>query len=79
MLDPEQELAVQITQIDGVKVDYVHLAKPGKKEVLQQLTANSATHAQFKLRIGAMGRDMQRRCYSEGHYCKSQRFIIASV
>ena len=42
MLNSEQELAVQVTQIDGVKVDDVHLAKPGKKEVLQQLTANSA-------------------------------------
>jgi hypothetical protein len=38
----EEELAIQIAEIDCIKIDNVNLPKAGQDQVLQQFTANSA-------------------------------------
>ena len=39
---PEQELAVQVGDVDGVHVDHVDAAAPGQRQVLEQLAAQAA-------------------------------------
>ena len=39
---PEEELAIEVAQVDGVEVDDVDFAKPGQDEVLEELAANTA-------------------------------------
>lgn len=43
MLGAEKELAIQITQIDGVEVDYVDFAETGQDEVFEQLAADATS------------------------------------
>jgi hypothetical protein len=42
MLMSKEELAIQVGEIDGVKVDDVDLAEACKHEVLEQLTSNAS-------------------------------------
>lgn len=42
MLITEQELAIKIAEVDGVKVDDVDFAEAGEDKVLEQLAANTA-------------------------------------
>lgn len=46
MLMTEQKLAVQVAQVDSVKVDDVNLAEAGQDEILEEFTAyaSSADH-----------------------------------
>lgn len=43
MLIAEQELAVEVAQVDGVEVDDVDFTETSENEVLEQLTANTAS------------------------------------
>ena len=43
VLVAKQKLAVEVAEIDGVKVDNVDLAKAGEDEVLKQLAADAAS------------------------------------
>ncbi len=38
----EEELAVQVAQIDGVKIDDVNLAKAGQDQILEQFASDPA-------------------------------------
>lgn len=42
MLVTEEELAVQVAEIDGIKVDDVDFAITGKKKILEKFAADSA-------------------------------------
>lgn len=42
VLVTEEKLAVQVTEIDGVKVDDVDFAIAGEEQVLQKFAANAA-------------------------------------
>lgn len=46
MLVSEEELAIEVTEIDGVKVDDMDFSKAGEDEILEQLAtyASSADH-----------------------------------
>lgn len=50
---PEQELAVEVGQVNGVEIHDVDVAEAGKHEVLEQLTSNaaSADHEDARLRV----------------------------
>ena len=52
---PEQELAVQVGHVDGVHVDYINVAEPRQRQVLEQLAAEAARadaqHSAVVLRI----------------------------
>ena len=52
MLVPEEKLAIQIAQIDGIKVDNMDFAEAGKEEVFEQFAANptSSDHKNTRLR-----------------------------
>lgn len=41
MLLLEQELTVEVTQIDGVQVNDLDVAKAGEDEIFEQLTTNT--------------------------------------
>lgn len=43
MLVAKQELAIQVAEIDGVKVDDVDFAKAGENKVLEQFAADAAS------------------------------------
>ena len=43
MLVAEEKLAVQVAQVDGVEVDDVDFTETSENEVLEQLTANTAS------------------------------------
>lgn len=43
MLMPEKELSVQVTEIDGVKVDDMDFTKTREDEVLQEFAADAAS------------------------------------
>jgi hypothetical protein len=43
VLMSEQELAVEVAQVDRVKVNNVDFAKAGENEVLEQLAANATS------------------------------------
>ena len=43
MLMSEQELAVQVAQVDGVEIDNVGFTEASEDEVLQKLTADTAS------------------------------------
>lgn len=39
---PEEELAVQIAQIDSIKIHYVDLPKASEDEILEKLTSDTS-------------------------------------
>jgi hypothetical protein len=43
VLIAEQKLAVEVAEVDGVKVDDVDFAKPGEHDVFEQLAAYAAS------------------------------------
>lgn len=43
MLVAEEELAIQIAQVNRIKIDDVNFAKAGKQEVLEQLAADTTS------------------------------------
>lgn len=48
MLITEEELAIQIAQVNRIKVDDVDFAKAGKQEVLEQFAADATSaHEQY--------------------------------
>lgn len=53
VLMPEQKLAVEVGEVDGVEIDDVDVAKSGEDEVLEQLAANAActNHEDARLRL----------------------------
>lgn len=42
MFMSKEELAIEVTQIDCVKVDDVNLTEAGKDKVLEELTSNTS-------------------------------------
>ena len=53
VLMPEQKLAVEVGEVDGVEIDDVDVAESGEDEVLEQLAANAActNHEDARLRL----------------------------
>ena len=42
VLLPKEELAVEITQVDGIQVDDMNFAETGQDQVLEELATDSA-------------------------------------
>ena len=47
----KEELAIEIAQVDGVKIDYVYLTKACQDKVLEEFTANPAGTNEKDLRL----------------------------
>lgn len=41
MLVPEQKLAIEVAEINGIQIDDMYFSEPSKDEVFEQLTSNT--------------------------------------
>ena len=54
MLVTEEKLAIQVREVDCVKIDNVNLPKAGQDEVLEQLATNAASSNQENTSLHAL-------------------------
>ena len=54
MLLTKEKLTVEVAEVDSVQINDVNFAEAGKDEILQELTANSASadHQNTRLMVG---------------------------
>ena len=51
MFMSKEKLAIKIAEVDCIKIDDVYLSKAGENQVLEQLTANTASTDQQYTRL----------------------------
>ena len=65
----KEELAVEVAEIDGVKIDYVYFGESSEDKVFEQLTSYSTSTDEQDLRLD--------RSVSQGALSREAKFIPA--